>query len=212
MSKSNVAIGIVVLLVGGAIAAITLKPGLFDRGDDGLVRTMSEAFLEDLRFKDFQNSTKYHHKLDRDRFDIGKAIEQLFLVKPELLDIREQDIVRIDVSDDGRRAKTLTRSRYRRLNVDGDLQEKDLLLYWIKRHPDCPLGARCDAAQGVCVDASGEPIPKKIFDEKSRKSGVSQGPNDGNYEESEDSYSCDATLEDAWFMNLDSTLKQKNYN
>ena len=67
------------------------------------------------------------------RLDIGKATEQLFMIKPEQLDIREQEIVRIDMSEDGRRAKTLTRARYRRLNLDGDLQEKDLLLYWIKR-------------------------------------------------------------------------------
>lgn len=212
MKKSNVVTAVIVLGVGGAIAALTISPGILSGASSSIVREKSEAFLEDLQFKDFKRSTIYHHKLERDRLDIGKATEQLFMIKPELLDIREQEIVRIDMSEDGRRAKTLTRARYRRLNLDGDLQEKDLLLYWIKRHPDCPLSSTCDSAQDICVDATGLPILQKEYSDTSKKSGLTRGDAGSAYEQGEDHYACDPSAQDEWFMNLDSTLKSKSYN
>ena len=203
MRKVTVASIVVLLLLGAGAFVVYMKPF---RPDIRTVEKLSEKWMEDLQFKDFRSSGLYHHKLDRDRVDIGRALERLFLVKPELLDIRDYEIVSTHVDSTGERARVKVRSRFKRLNKDKEPQEAVLMLYWMKRHPDCPIGATCP--DGTCTNEFGKPV------HKSKEGSGDDGPKaeaPEPAEASEDTYACDATAEPQWYMNLDSTLKEKDY-
>lgn len=208
MKKTTLATLITLVVLGAGIWIAVARPFPF-MGSDPQVERLTRAFLEDLQYKDFRQAGLYHHKLERDRLDIGRSLEGLFLVKPELLDIRDYDIVRVERDEQGGRAKTLVRTRYTRLNLDKEPQEKDILVYWIKRHPDCPHNGSCPAS--TCVDEFGNPQTKKEGeDDRSAKTQATQG-DDPNAKDTGELYSCDASKAAQWFMNLDSTLKGKNY-
>lgn len=201
-----------------AIATVGLGAWVFlanpFSADSGLVRNASLAFMEDLQFKDFRSSSLYHHELERDRVDIGRTLEKLFLVKPELLDIIDYRIAKLDIDKSGDRARVLVRSRYKRLNYDEKPQDGEILLYWIKRHPQCPLGGKCQGTAGVgqCVDEFGKVILKPK-DEKKKEDSQAQLKGDAaNPDLSEEHFVCDPEREPQWAMNLDSTLKEKRYN
>lgn len=167
--------------------------------DRRLVDELSTKFMEDVQFKDFRSSALYHHELEQDRVDIGKAIEELFLMKPELIDILDFRLARTEIDSTGRRARVMVNSRFRRLNMDDEPRESDLQLFWIKRHPQCPLGSDCQA--GVCVDERG--VVHRTEDAPQ-----------GDAEEAETvevPFQCDETREHAWYMNLDSTLESRDY-
>lgn len=207
MSKTT-KVTLIVLALAGLGLYVFLADPLSLQPDRGTVEELSETFMEDLQFKDFRQAGLYHHKLERDRLDIGKALEALFLVKPELLDIKDFDIVKADIDSNGTRARTLVRTRYSRLNYDKEPQEKDLMLYWIKRHPDCRLGGGCEA--GVCVDEFGAP-QLAIVDEDKRRGDRKELEDNPEAEASGAPLMCDPEASHRWFMNLDSTLKRKNY-
>lgn len=173
--------------------------------DKAEIEEMSEAFMEDIQFKDFQSSAQYHHKLERERVDIGRSIEELFKIDPELLDILDYRITRSEIDSSGTRARVLVNTRFRPLKPDAvsdedddDIEEADLQLYWMQRHPDCPLGTDCDD-EGVCRDDAGD--APTIDEAAAEATAGSEG----------DPFECDRTRDHEWFMNLDSTLEQRDY-
>jgi len=205
MRKITIASIAVLVLAGAGAYVVYVKPF---RPDVQTVEKLSQKWMEDLQFKDFRSSGLYHHKLDRDRVDIGRALEQLFMVKPELLDIRDYRIVSTHVDSTGRRARVKVEARFKRLNKDKEPREATLMLYWMKRHPDCPIGATCP--DGRCTDESGEPVYKTRGDGGDgppKPSGDAPDP----AEAGDEVHACDATAEPEWFMNLDSTLEEKEY-
>lgn len=164
------------------------------------IEERSEQFMEDIQFKDFNASAQYHHKLERQRVDIGRAIEELFKIDPELLDIIDYRITRTEIDSTGTRGRVLVNTRFRPLKPeavsdeqDGDVEEADLQLYWMYRHPDCPLGSEC-ADDEICRDDADQPALR-----------------DGEDGEDGEPFECDPTREREWFMNLDSTLEQRDY-
>lgn len=164
------------------------------------IEDRSEQFMEDIQFKDFHSSAKYHHRLEQRRVDIGKAIEELFLVDPELLDIMDYRITRSQIDSSGTRGRVLVNTRFRPLKPEAisdgdgdDIEEADLQLYWMYRHPDCPLGTDCDDT-GVCVDDAGN-----------------EAMREGDEEENAEPFDCNPRRDHEWFMNLDSTLEQRDY-
>ncbi len=180
--------------------------------DIGIVRETSKTFMEDLQFKDFRSSSLYHHKLEKDRVDIGRTLEKLFLVKPEMLDIKDYRIVKAEVDSSGDRARVLVESRYRRLNFDDEPNTGEIILYWMKRHPDCPIGGTCQ--QSVCVDEQGDRILRANYENKKKDHAakVRGDQEEANVEDDPEDFRCDPMAEDQWYMNLDSTLKEKRYN
>lgn len=169
------------------------------------VEMLSDKWMEDLQFKDFRSSGLYHHKLDRGRVDIGRALERLFLVKPEMLDIIDYRLVKTELDSSGRRARVKVQTRYKKLNYDKEPQEGSLMLYWMKRHPDCPIGGTCPS--GTCVNEFDGPIKKTKKDDQSRKDRKAPEP----VAQKDETYDCDPSADRDWFMNLDSTLKEKPY-
>lgn len=206
MSKTTVATLVVIVLIGVGVALVVLRPF---SGEIGLLQDMSTSFMEDLQFKDFRSSKLYSHELDQERLDIGATLERLFQIKPELLDILDYTLVRTDIDSSGERAKVLVRTRFKRLNIGKEVEEAELILYWIKRHPDCPLGGTCPAGQ--CIAENGDLMYKpKTSDAKSPKDELQGDGAVGVLEKSDQPYTCDSTAEKRWTMNLDSTLKQKS--
>lgn len=179
-------------------------------GDAALVRDLSRAFMEDLQFKDFRSSQLYSHPLDQDRLDIGRTLERLFLAKPEFVDIKDFELVRVDKDSTEQRAKVLVRTRYKLLNKDAELREGEVILYWIKRHPDCPLGGSC-APDLRCVDETGALMHKPEEKDKDKKDERPKQLAADHDPKTEDTWACDANAAPRWFMNLDSTLKEKEY-
>lgn len=191
------------------VAAFVFLADPFGLSGSGNVDDLADMFMEDLQFKDFKRAASYHSKLERDRLDIGRSLESLFLVKPELLDIQRYEIVRTNVDSTGERATTVVRMVAQRLNMDEEPKEKDLKLYWSKFHPDCPFGGAC-GAQRVCVDEGGEVMHPL----KAKKSKYREVPGQASRAEERDeekTYACDPAVEERWFMNLDSTLREKPY-
>ena len=207
-------ISLAVLAALGAGAYLFLADPFTSAQGAGQIDDYAKMFMEDVQFKDFRRASNYHHELERDRMDIGRAIETIFLVKPEMLEIREYRIVRTTLSSQNTRGRTLVRTKYKRLNVAKEPEEKDIVLYWIKRHPNCPMGATC-GPEGTCVDEFGKvPLKPKEDDKKKKKSSsraqAVQG-DEADPEMSDKPYVCDPLREHQWYMNLDSSLKSKRY-
>lgn len=207
MRKSTVISILVVVAVGVGLAVVVLKP--FSTGAS-TVRHLSQLFMEDLQYKDFRSSALYHHADDQGRIDIGRALEELFVVKPELLDIMDFRFKKVQVDSSGERARVLVETRYRVLNKDDKPQRAELMLYWMKRHPDCPLGGSCVAGQ--CRDDRG-PMRAVLKDdeEAARRTPLAPGSRAAPKAKLGQIVTCDASKEDRWVMNMDSTLKQKDY-
>lgn len=93
-------------------------------------------FLEDVKFKDFTHAATFHTEEDRKKKNIPQLIEEKFLTKPEFLDVRAFEVLRIDISSSGDRAKALTRTTMKHLNSeqlrDGkeDVRNLDIIWYW----------------------------------------------------------------------------------
>lgn len=99
---------------------------------------LARGFLQDLQFKDFDKAGKYHTLLEQGKADIPQLIERLFQVKPEVLNIRDFEIVRVDLDEDGKRARTFFRSNLELLNTaegENPNREKQIegILYWHKQ-------------------------------------------------------------------------------
>ncbi len=205
MRKTTLITLSLVLLMAGVFGALYYGPKF---GKTALVNELSEKFLADVQFKDFRQASLYHHKLERDRVDIGRTIEKLFLMKPEMLDIREFRIIKSEV--DGSRARVHLEVKFQRLNVKDKPEEGEIILYFMKRNPDCPIGGSCRG--GLCFDEFDKKILRPKKKKKDKKKNVNKEGDTVEPELTELNYSCTDGAEDQWFMNLDSTLKEKRYN
>lgn len=119
---------------------------------------LARSFLQDLQFKDFDKAGKYHDLVDQGKANIPQLIERLFQVKPELLNIRDFEIVKVDLDDDGKRARTFFRSNLELLNTaEGEKPNKEKqvegILYWHKR-PLSPAGSTQPDGEGEQPAAS----------------------------------------------------------
>jgi hypothetical protein len=92
---------------------------------------LTTAFLEDIRFKDFQKAATYHTKEDQQRVNIPQLIERLFKIKPEFVDIIRYEITGIDLDSGGTRARVKTHTTIKVLNTS-ELRENDVIFYWQK--------------------------------------------------------------------------------
>ncbi|MEL6179732.1 MAG: hypothetical protein AAFS10_12305, partial [Myxococcota bacterium] len=125
----------------------------------------------------------------------------------EFLDIMDYRIVKTDIDESGKRAKVLVKTRYKILNRGQKKPgEKDLLLYWLKRHPDCPQGGTC--AHDKCVNEYNETM---YHDEDKKYNNKEEFLADKPAEATQAHYACDPNKDDKWFMNLDSSLKTKDF-
>lgn len=213
MRKTTVATIVVLAISGVAMFFVLGGPINTDRR---LVENLSTDFMEDLQFKDFRRSASYHHKLEHDRVDIGKTLEKLFLVKPESLDIQQYRIIKSEIDSTGDRARVHIRVKYHKLNIKDEPEDNELILYWMLRNPDCPIGAKC--VNSECHNDRGEALwfagneSKPLPESEAQKIIEKQKDKKKQNDDPPEKLSCEVGAEQQWFMNLDSTLKEKRYN
>ena len=210
MRRSNIAVVVVLVALGvGGYVFLSNPAG----SDAALVSEMGREFWESVQFKRYRKASLSHHKLERDRVDIGQAIESLMLIKAEQLEIKRFDVIKAKVDSDGDGASTKVRVIYRRLNQKKEPEEKDVMLYWLRRHPDCPIGATCNA-DGACINESGAVLEQVKPKGKQWRIYASEDEGNEKLEETKKGFVCDPAAAKKWFMNLDSTLqpKGKRYN
>jgi hypothetical protein len=95
------------------------------------IDTKTRRFLTDLQYKDFPHAASFHDPAIQEKFDIPKLIEKKFLVKPEHLDIRHFEVLRVDVSPQGSRAKAIVKVTVRLLSTD-KVRDVEAVFYWKK--------------------------------------------------------------------------------
>ena len=111
MKKVNL---IIILIIAAAIG-ITVTGSRFGleignlsyffNSDKGQVYKLTEDFLEDIQFKDFEKAAKYHTPEDQKEANIPKLIEEKFKIKPEMMDIREIEVQKVEIDRSGDRAR-----------------------------------------------------------------------------------------------------------
>lgn len=109
--------------LGGLRAVLDEDRHALDEGTRG--------FLTAIQFKDFQKAASYHQPDEREKFDIAKMIEEKFYIKPEHLDIRHFETLKIDVDPEGRRGKVAVRANLKILNA-GQVKDVEAIFYWKK--------------------------------------------------------------------------------
>lgn len=100
--------------------------------DKHAVETRIFEFLEGVQFKDFKRAAKVHSEKDQEGKNIPELIEKKFMIKPELLDIKSFEIVHIDLTHAGERAKVLTKVHVRLLNSGEPIKEVEAVFYFKK--------------------------------------------------------------------------------
>ena len=124
---------------GGAFPTLGLPLG----GPAGELRRTAIDFWEDIQFKDFDAAAAYHAPELQDSVDIPYLIQRLFVVKPEMLDILEYEVVMVDVDRSGNRARVRTRLKVKDL-VQGKVREKQVMLYFSREDTDAPWYMRLE--------------------------------------------------------------------
>lgn len=89
-------------------------------------------FLEDIKFKDFVHAATLHTAADRKVKDIPRLIEDKFQIKPELMDIRDFEVLRVETMSTGHRAKVLVKVFVKLLNSNQDVREVDAVFFFKK--------------------------------------------------------------------------------
>lgn len=146
---------IVLASVVAVLAAVAIAAGVFGFPIGNLLRSlvspdrgrlfqMATQFMEDLQYKDFKKSARYHHRKDQKRIDIGRNIERLFKVKPELLDVREYRVKKVTFDSSRKRARVYTWARVKLLNTR-HIRNVDMILYFFK-HTDGKWYMRLDSS------------------------------------------------------------------
>lgn len=100
-------------------------------GDRHDLDTKTHRFLTDIQFKNFDHAATFHTEEEREQFDIAAMIEKKFLVKPEQLDIRHFEVLRIDISPEGDRGKSVVKANVKLLAL-GQTKDVEAIFYWKK--------------------------------------------------------------------------------
>jgi len=124
---------------GGAFPTLGLPLG----GEAGELRRTAESFWEDIQFKDFEAAAAYHAPELQDSVDIPHLIQRLFVVKPEMLDILEYEVVMVDLDRSGNRARVRTRLKVKDL-IQGKVREKQVMLYFSRADAASPWHMRLE--------------------------------------------------------------------
>ena len=138
--KKIAAVLLLVLVAGGA-ALVAQQRGLLSANPDrAVLQQLSQRFMEDLQYKDFDKAALYHTYEDQQKADIGQLIQRMFLVKPEQLNIRNVRIVGVDFDSSGDRARAFVTCTNEVLNTGDKAKDEknrakqvEAILYWHRR-------------------------------------------------------------------------------
>jgi hypothetical protein len=132
-----------IVVAGGYLGAAHLSGGAFPTpmvpvgGDRGELRRLAASFWEDIQFKDFKSAARYHSEANQGAVDIPYLIERIFMLKPELLDVMEIEVVFVDIDSTGDRGRVRTRLKCKNLAIN-NIFEKELMLYFRRADAQSP--------------------------------------------------------------------------
>lgn len=145
MRSKSVVLLLFVLLAGGLGLAIFAAPGTLSLGgvpvafgERGWLVDRTRDFLEDIQFKDFDHAATYHLAEKQTARDIPALIRRVFQIKHEVLDIKDFEILEVDLDRSGRRARVRTKVDFHVLGPSDvrDAPESsknvEMLFYWFK--------------------------------------------------------------------------------
>lgn len=142
--KSIVVTLVALLVLAGAyLAAAHFSGGAFPTmglplgGPEAEMRRKVLSFWEDIQFKDFDGATRYHAPEARRTVDIRYLIERTFGVKPELIDIKEYEVMWVDMDSTGLRARVRTRTKAQILNRE-KIETAEVMFYFTRDDLDSP--------------------------------------------------------------------------
>jgi len=140
---------VVVALLATALIVFVSRPAALDRlglgGDAGKLRLITQAFLEDIQFKDFKKAATYHSPDDQKTVDIPFLLERLFGIKPEQLDIMSYEIVFTDIDSSGLRARVKSMVKVKIL-LNGAIENRELMLYFSRDTLQSPWYMRLESS------------------------------------------------------------------
>jgi len=103
--------------------------------DRAQVEGAMRRFLEDVQFKDFAHAATLHTEADRKTRNIPQLIEEKFKIKPELMDIKSFEVLRVDLMSTGERAKVPVKVFVKLLNSEQAVREVEAVFFF-KKSPD----------------------------------------------------------------------------
>lgn len=121
-----------VLFVGAGGAGFLAHKGMLPGvpSDRGELRSKSMRFMECLKFKEFQEASRFHSPEDlKANPNIPKLLEDFFLIPPENLDVQEVEVDFIELDSTGHLAKVKTTSKVNILNKK-ETRHPEAMLYW----------------------------------------------------------------------------------
>jgi hypothetical protein len=140
---------VAVAVVAAVVIVFAAKPELLAHlgigSDTAKLRQISRSFLEDIQFKDFKKAAVYHPPAERKTVDIPYLIERLFMLKPELLDIMEYEIVFAKVDSSGLRGRVKSRIKIKEL-VREKIKQRELMLYYYRANDQAPWYMRLETS------------------------------------------------------------------
>ena len=162
MKKFIAALVLLSLIGGAALFLNTSKLDMLSRfgminEDEKKLAELAFKFLEAIQYKDFATAASLHNAEDRKSVDIAKLIENLFKVKPEVLNIRDLTITRTTIDSTGTRARTYFDSNIEVLNSlqnrkksDAKRKERNVegILYWHKEDGEWKLKLKSSLQRG----------------------------------------------------------------
>ncbi len=126
-----VVLGLSAALLGSRLGLDISIGGFSLNSDRNTLYNRMSDFLEDIQFKDFKKSASYHSPEDQKSANIPDLIENKFLIKPELMDIKEFQIQKIDVDRSGERARIHTMTHIKLLNST-EMKDVESIFFWHK--------------------------------------------------------------------------------
>ena len=135
MKKGLIAIGILVVLMGGYLTMAHFSGGAFPTfgvrvgGERAKLRSITLQFIEDIKFKDFQKAASYHPPDKQESLDIPFLLERIFMLKPEAIDIMKYEIVFAELDSSTLRGRVKARIKCKDL-IRNAVKEKDIIFFY----------------------------------------------------------------------------------
>ncbi len=114
-------------VVGGSV---NVGPVVMN-SDSSRLRKRANQFWEDIQFKDFDAAAAHHENQLSEKIDIPFLIKRIFLVKPEVLEILDYEIVYARIDSTDRRARVKFVVNYKEL-VREKFGKREIMLYFYR--------------------------------------------------------------------------------
>jgi hypothetical protein len=148
MRRTSIVVGLLIFATVLGLVVVS-RPELLDRvgfgGNTATLRRMSKDFLEDVQFKDFTRAARYHSPAEQKTVDIPFLLERIFMLKPELLDVMEYEILFARIDSTGLRGRVKTRIKVKNL-VEPSIHDRELMLYYYREQESSPWYMRLESS------------------------------------------------------------------